>query len=164
VSRPTNEDHPAAAPPPVAGVTTTVGPAPVIEPQERVGRGFLALFGLLNFGLYLTVMMPALFSLPYKVQTLDPDGKTLSLGIVATVGAVVSLVAGPAAGVLSDRTRSRWGRRRPWLLGGIVVAIVGSIMVALAPNLILLVLEIGRASCREIRKSQEAVVEIKVKI
>jgi MFS family permease len=136
----TNEDHPSAAPPPVAGVTTTVGPAPVIEPQERVGRGFLTLFGFLNFGLYLTVMMPALFSLPYRVQTLDPDGKALSLGIVATVGAVVSLVAGPAAGVLSDRTRSRWGRRRPWLLGGIVVAIVGSIMVALAPNLILLVL------------------------
>lgn len=131
---------PAAAVPPVVGVTTTGEPTPLVEPQKRVSRGFLTLFGLLNFGLYLTVMMPALFSLPYKVQTLDPEGKTLSLGVVATVGAVVSLIAGPAAGVLSDRTRSRWGRRRPWLLGGIVVAIVGSTVVALAPNLLILIL------------------------
>ncbi|MEV0366850.1 MFS transporter [Nocardia fusca] len=114
--------------------------APEAAPRSRVGRGFLCLFGLLNFGMYLTVLMPALFSLPYKVQDLDPAGKTVSLGLVASIGAMVSLVAGPTAGVLSDRTRSRWGRRRPWLLGGIVIALLGSSVVAIAPNLGIVIL------------------------
>ncbi len=110
------------------------------EPTKKVGPGFLTLFGLLNFGLYLTVMMPALFSLPYKVQTLVPDSKAFVLGLVAAVGAVVGLIAGPAAGVLSDRTRTRFGRRRPWLLGGLIVVLTGSLIVAWAPNTTVLVL------------------------
>ncbi|GAA5031233.1 MFS transporter [Microbacterium fluvii] len=105
------------------------------EPVQRVGKGFLALFGFLNFALYLTVMMPALFSLPYKIQLLDPASKAVNLGMVAAVGAVVSLIAGPLAGVLSDRTHSRWGRRRPWMIGGVVVAAAGAMIVAIAPSL-----------------------------
>lgn len=42
-----------------------------------------------TWGLYLSVIMPALFSLPYKVQLLAPDRKALLLGTVATIGAVV---------------------------------------------------------------------------
>lgn len=105
------------------------------DPVKRVSAGFIVVFGLLNFGLYLTVMMPALFSLPYKIGVLSPDGKAGLLGIVATVGAVVGLVAGPIAGVLSDRTRTRWGRRRPWLIGGILVLATGSTIVALADSI-----------------------------
>lgn len=112
----------------------------LVHPGEKVGAGFLIVFGLVNFGLYLTVMMPALFSLPYKVQLLAPDNKALVLGLVAAIGAVVSLIAGPMAGVLSDRTRTRWGRRRPWLIGGIIVVLVGSTVVALAPSVPVLIL------------------------
>ncbi|MGX5682347.1 MFS transporter [Schumannella luteola] len=107
-------------------------PTTLAEPAARVGVGFIVLFGLLNFGLYLTVMMPALFSLPYKIGMLDPDNKASLLGLVATVGAVVGLIAGPIAGVLSDRTRTRIGRRRPWLIAGILVLALGSSVVALA--------------------------------
>lgn len=104
-------------------------------PHKKVSAGFLILFGLLNFGLYLTVMMPALFSLPYKIQVLTPDTKALSLGIVATVTAVVGIVSGPLAGVLSDRTGGRFGRRKPWLIGGLALGLVGASVIALAPNL-----------------------------
>lgn len=109
------------------------------QPQERVGGLFLTLYGLANFGLYLTVMMPALFSLPYKVGVLAPNDKIAVLGVVATVGAVVGIIAGPIAGVLSDRTRTRIGRRRPWLIGGVIVLALGSVMVALAPSVPLLI-------------------------
>jgi MFS family permease len=112
----------------------------LVHPGKKVGAGFLIVFGLVNFGLYLTVMMPALFSLPYKVQLLAPDNKALVLGLVAAIGAVVSLVAGPMAGVLSDRTRTRWGRRRPWLIGGIIVVVVGSTVVALAGSVPMLII------------------------
>lgn len=105
------------------------------DPEKRVGRGFIVLFGLLNFGLYLTVMMPALFSLPYKVGILAPDNKAGLLGVVATLGAIVLLIAGPIAGVMSDRTRTRIGRRRPWLIGGIVVLAAGSAIVGLSASI-----------------------------
>jgi len=105
------------------------------EPQKKVGAGFLTLFGLANFGLYLTVMMPALFSLPYKVGLLAPDEKVAVLGLVATIGAVAGLIAGPIAGVLSDRTRTPIGRRRPWfivaLADSIPLMIVGWVVVSL---------------------------------
>jgi MFS family permease len=103
-------------------------------PVQRVGARFIILYGLLNLGLFLTVMMPALFSLPYKVGVLAPDSKAALLGVVATVGAIAGLLTGPAAGVLSDRTHSRLGRRRPWLIGGIVVLAIGSTIVALADS------------------------------
>lgn len=115
-------------------------PPQVPEPEKRVGALFLTLFGLVNFGLYLTVMMPALFSLPYKVGLLAPDNKVAVLGIVATVGAVVGIITGPVAGVLSDRTRTPIGRRRPWLIGGIIVLALGSTMVALADTIPLLII------------------------
>lgn len=53
-----------------------------------------------------------------QVLDLDPDKKVENLAIVVTVGAVVSLVGQPLGGMLSDRTRSRFGRRAPWIVGG----------------------------------------------
>lgn len=115
--------------------------APVVpEPQKKVGGLFLTLYGLLNFGLYLTVMMPALFSLPYKVGVIAPDDKVSVLALVATVGAIVGVIAGPVAGVLSDRTRTRLGRRRPWLIGGLIVLAAGVTVVALAGSVPVLIL------------------------
>src|SRR5690606_18133284 len=115
---------------PAAETTATVP-----EPTKKVGGLFLTLFGILNFGLYLTVMMPALFTLPYKVGLLAPDDKVAVLGVVATIGAVVGLIPGPMAGVLSDRTRTPIGRRRPWLIGGILVLAAGSTIAALSDNI-----------------------------
>lgn len=110
------------------------------EPQKRVGGLFLTIFGLANFGLYLVVLMPALFSLPYKVGLLAPDDKVPLLGVVATIGALVGLVAGPVAGVLSDRTRTPIGRRRPWFFGGVLLVAAGSVVVALADSVAVLIL------------------------
>jgi MFS family permease len=131
----THDPSPSSAVAPAAAAVAPAAP----EPQARVGARFLVLYGLANFGLYLTVMMPALFSLPYKVGVLSPDDKVAVLGLVATIGAVTGLIAGPIAGVLSDRTRTRIGRRRPWLIVGLVVLALGSTMVALADSLPMLI-------------------------
>ncbi|HLU62938.1 MAG TPA: MFS transporter, partial [Protaetiibacter sp.] len=97
-----------------AAQTPAPAPAPARDPQKKVGALFLVFYGLVNFGLYLTVMMPALFSLPYKIGLIAPGDKVAVLAVAATVGAIVGAIAGPIAGVLSDRTRTRIGRRRPW--------------------------------------------------
>ncbi|MDX5319242.1 MAG: MFS transporter, partial [Actinomycetes bacterium] len=57
------------------------------------------------------------------MEAIDPITKEASLGVVVAVGALVSLVASPIAGAFSDRTSSRLGRRRSWVLWPTVAAV-----------------------------------------
>ena len=57
---------------------------------------------------------------PNQIAMLDPDNKVAALGLASGVAAIVALVAQPLWGMLSDRTRTRWGRRAPWLLAGVI--------------------------------------------
>ena len=56
--------------------------------------------------------------LPNIVAGLDEAGKIGNLAIVTTVAFVANIFAQPIAGALSDATRSRFGRRTPWMVGG----------------------------------------------
>jgi MFS family permease len=49
-------------------------------------------------------------------------------GVVLSVGGLVGIIAAPVSGRWSDRTRSRWGRRRPWAIGGSLLAAVGLVL------------------------------------
>ncbi|CAQ01808.1 MFS transporter [Clavibacter sepedonicus] len=115
------------------------GPPPAAEPA-RVGLGFILIYMFSYFGLNLVMLMPALFSLAYKVQLIDPDNRNVSLGLVLGLGGIIGLVGGPVAGVLSDATRLRWGRRRPWLVGGVVISALGGLVLAAAPNVPVMIL------------------------
>ena len=56
--------------------------------------------------------------LPNIVARLDEASKIGNLAIVTTVAFLANVVAQPLAGALSDATRSRFGRRTPWMVGG----------------------------------------------
>ena len=47
-----------------------------------------------------------------------------SIAIVLVVSRVFDAVTDPVIGYLSDRYRSRWGKRKPWLLVGSLIAVV----------------------------------------
>lgn len=55
-------------------------------------------------------------------------------GIVMVAYAIIDAVDNPVLGYLSDRTRTRWGRRRPWLLVGAPVLAVGMIALFTVPD------------------------------
>lgn len=93
---------------------------------------FLTVYTVTNFALSFATLMPAIFALAFKLQVIVPDSKTTALAIVVSVGAVASLVGAPLVGVLSDRTTSRLGRRRPWILAGIGLIAVGGAVIAVA--------------------------------
>ncbi|MBO0836393.1 MAG: MFS transporter, partial [Actinobacteria bacterium] len=62
--------------------------------------------------------------LPQQVENLDRPNKVAVLGVIAGVSATFALVFNPIGGALSDRTRSRLGRRTPWLIGAPVVLLL----------------------------------------
>ena len=54
--------------------------------------------------------------------------------LLSVVPALISLLVVPVVGMWSDRSRSRWGRRRPFLLVSAPLAAVAMLCVALAPS------------------------------
>ncbi|GAA1847720.1 MFS transporter [Pseudonocardia ailaonensis] len=56
--------------------------------------------------------------IPDLISRLDEAAKVGNLAIVSTVGFLANVFAQPIAGALSDATRSRFGRRTPWMVGG----------------------------------------------
>lgn len=67
--------------------------------------------------------------LPLQVGVLDPHSTNTSFALVSAIGALAGLLAAPLTGALADRTTSRWGRRRPWLVAGISVGVIGLLVV-----------------------------------
>jgi MFS family permease len=73
-------------------------------------------------------------------STFVNNNKAVTLALVSSPGLLVALVCNPLFGLLSDRTVSRWGRRRPYILGGTLLNVVGLFLMLLAPNIITLML------------------------
>jgi MFS family permease len=98
------------------------------EPTRRVGVRFTASLSLAMLGLWAGFFAPLQVLLPEQVAAIDPAAKVSGLALVTATGAAVALVVNPLAGALSDRTRSRLGRRRPWVLGSAVLGAVALVL------------------------------------
>jgi MFS family permease len=110
------------------------------QPPPKLRKGYVTAL-LLGYGtLYLAWIAPTAFSLAIRVQQIDPSGKDAALAVAIGLPGVLVLLTGPLLGVLSDRTTSRWGRRRPWFLGGTIFGFLGTAVVALAPTIPMLIL------------------------
>ena len=88
------------------------------EPTERVGRRYSALYTGAAIALWMGFNVPGQVLIAEQIAKIEPGNKETSLAVVLAVGAVVSLIANPLFGALSDSTTSRFGRRRPWALAG----------------------------------------------
>ena len=84
-----------------------------------------------TLGSALAYLVPMVFTLALKLDILDP-GNESSLGFIIGVGSMVTLVAAPLTGVLSDRARSRWGRRRPFTVAGTLLGLGATALMATA--------------------------------
>jgi MFS family permease len=105
--------------------------SPTAEPTRRVGRRWVALIALANLGLYVGYIGPISVLLPNQVQAIaGSGGKVAALGWVTGIGAVVAMISNPVAGALSDRTTSRFGRRRPWIVCGALAGAAALVLLA----------------------------------
>jgi MFS family permease len=57
-----------------------------------------------------------------------------SLALVTGIGALLAMVGNPFFGKMSDRTTSKLGMRRLWMVTGLVGGSLGVLVIALAPN------------------------------
>jgi MFS family permease len=102
---------------------------------RRVGWGFISLYTLAYLGTCLLFLAPVLVTLALKVNSLvGIDQAPNSLALVTGIGALLSIVANPFFGRMSDRTSSSFGMRRPWMVIGLLGGSLGIGVVALAPN------------------------------
>ncbi|MEB8341423.1 MFS transporter [Streptomyces endophyticus] len=111
---------------------------PTIEAPElrKVSAGYIAWMAVGNFGASLALMVPLSYSLAVRVSELVPGREEL-LGYVTGSAQFVYLVLSPLIGLCSDRTRSRLGRRTPFMLLGAVLGIVSLLGIAVAPSVLL---------------------------
>ncbi|SOE13825.1 Major Facilitator Superfamily protein [Streptomyces sp. 2323.1] len=103
-------------------MSAPAAPTAPSEPSEPVGRGWTAALSLANGAIWAGWYGPLQILLALQAAELAPSGmpKESVLAWVTGLGAAVSMVCNPLAGALSDRTASRFGRRRPWILAGVL--------------------------------------------
>jgi MFS family permease len=81
--------------------------------------------------------------LPYRLVLLQSQVRTFGfakgqidpvIGYTASAGAVFAVIVPPLFGALSDRITTPWGRRRPLMVGGMLVSLVGILLMWSAHN------------------------------
>jgi MFS family permease len=73
--------------------------------------------------------------MPYLVDVFArPEIKNTALGEMRTAGLIVAMLVQPAVGLLSDRSTSRFGRRRPFIFVGVLLDIALLVLVGLSWN------------------------------
>ncbi|WP_169515644.1 MFS transporter [Glaciibacter superstes] len=88
---------------------------------EVRGWGLLVGLAVVSVALFATYAGVLSVLLPAQLAEINPDGKVAALAVVTSISFAVTALAQPLFGALSDRTRTRWGRRVPWMLVGAVV-------------------------------------------
>ena len=76
--------------------------------------------------------------LPQQITLLDPDPvrKVANLAVIMTISAFAAMLAQPIAGQISDRTRSKYGRRAPWMFLGALAGALSLVGLAFANSLV----------------------------
>jgi MFS family permease len=120
----------------------TGGPTPtqLFRLEARPPRGFVVYLLLAAFGAGAAQMSAALLTLTLKATAIDSAGATTAISIASGLAGILTLIAFPIVGTMSDRTRSRFGRRRPYLFVAAIAFVVGGILLVTAQNLAVFVI------------------------
>jgi GPH family glycoside/pentoside/hexuronide:cation symporter len=97
--------------------TTGTGSTPLTRMQ-------LVLFGLPEFAVYLAVIPVSLYLPLFYSRDLGLDLATI--GFLLMLARVADVFVDLLIGTLSDRTRSRFGRRKPWIAAGVPIMVVSA--------------------------------------
>lgn len=118
-----------------------VEPPPVaVGRSEPVSRATLACLTLAQTAVFVAFVPLLNFLLPLKAEDVDAAGKVVLLSQAALCGGVACVVANIVFGTLSDATRTRFGRRRPWIALGLTLTLAAYAVIYGAETGIVLIL------------------------
>jgi Na+/melibiose symporter-like transporter len=104
------------------------------KPDARLSAALLFFYALPAVPIAL-LTGPAIASLPnYYAANLGMP--LAAVGIALTIARLWDTIADPVVGLLGDRTRSRFGKRRVWMLGGVPLTLLGAWFALFAPQLL----------------------------
>lgn len=136
--------HGPACPHNVAVTTQAAARSAFDEPVDAPPARWVGALVLLNLGVMAGWFGPIQVLLAQqadRIAAADAGGvsKEALLAVVLFAGAAVSMFANPVWGAFSDRTRSRLGRRVPWVLGGVVLGAASLLLLSVAESALLMV-------------------------
>ena len=103
-------------------------------PTKPVKPLFVAAYLLAQLFFFIALLGPAIVAIQVKAISMFPGDNPAQVDAVATIaglGALGAVFANVIFGQISDRTTWSWGRRRPWLVIGILGMTVGLVMMGL---------------------------------
>ncbi len=113
---------------------------PFAEPTRRVSARWIALFATAWLGIWMAQLTPIQLLLPQEVDALaggdDWTQSVVAFGIISAIAGACALIVFPLTGALSDRTTSRFGRRKPWILAGSLLFAASLVALALQTTLV----------------------------
>ena len=113
-------------------------PEALQNPTRQVTRGFMFALTAAAISLYILYAGIGALLLPYQIGLLAPGSKIAILSFFTSITVLIALIANPLAGAFSDRTTSRFGRRRPWIIVGGLLTAVGLLFMWKATSIPLL--------------------------
>ncbi|MGY4860139.1 MFS transporter [Cryobacterium sp. AP23] len=112
------------------------------EPTEPAPKNYVLWLLIAQFVFFVALLGPAVVGIGLKITdlvaagALPENGAIAAAAVLGGVGALFATVANVMFGRLSDRTTSRWGRRRIWIVAGTVIMTGAFVLMALAPDLL----------------------------
>ena len=109
------------------------GTPAIVPPPRRLKKATLLCYGFgavaygvkdSGFGTFLLLFYNQVLGLP-----------AASVGFAIMCALLIDALIDPAVGFFSDRTRSRWGRRHPWMYASLVPITLGWVLLWSPPTL-----------------------------
>lgn len=113
---------------------------PFADPTRRVTARWIALFATAWLGIWMAQLTPIQLLLPQQIESLREEtdwvSSVVAFGVISAIAGACALVVFPLTGALSDRTTSRFGRRKPWIAGGTALFAVALVMLGLQTTMV----------------------------
>ena len=93
-------------------------------PAGRLKNSTLLYFGLPDYAVYLAAIPVSLY-IPL-VYSRDLGLDLTDIGLILMLARISDVITDPLIGYLSDRTETRFGKRKPWLAGGTLVMMISA--------------------------------------
>jgi len=120
--------------------TTAAAAALFAEPTKAVTDGWIALFATAWLGIWMAQLTPVQLLLPVQIEAqlkaTSWVDNVVAFGIISGIAGLCAIIAFPLTGALSDRTTSRFGRRRPWIAGGALLFALALLLLGLQSSMI----------------------------